>query len=218
MSITLRRLLGVLRKGYMGSQWSWTGTDEFEIMAGAILTQRTSWDNVLIALDNLSSSGSLSPKAIREMGEKKLRAYIRPAGFHMQKSRYLVSFASYMEEEFQSDISRMKRVPADQLRRELLDLPGIGPETADSILLYALGKPSFVMDAYTFRLLRRLGRDIGEDYDSAKATFEKALRGKAKDYADMHALIVIHCKERCRKAPICDTCPLYAPCVSKGRY
>ncbi len=218
MPISIARLLTVLRKGYAGRAWSWTGRDEFEIIVGAILTQRTSWKNVKIALEKLRAADKLSPEAIRRLGEKGLARYIRPAGFYKQKSRYLMTFVKYLDERFSSEISRMRDVPVHELREQLLGLTGIGPETADAILLYAIGKPSFVVDAYTFRLMWRLGRDVGGDYDSAKSTFEAALKGYVKDYADLHALIVIHCKERCRKKPICANCPLWTPCVSKGRY
>ena len=218
MAISVPRLLKVLRAGYRGRVWAWTGRDEFEVIAGAILTQRTSWNNVRIALENLRSSGNLSQESILSLGEARVRKYIRPAGFYKQKSEYLVNIVEYMRDRYQSDISRMRRTPTGQLREELLALRGIGPETADAILLYALGKPSFVVDAYTYRLMWRLGRSIGKDYDTAKSVFEKAMKGNARDYADMHSLIVIHSKERCRKVPICDSCPLYRPCVSKGRY
>ncbi|MGQ9587290.1 MAG: endonuclease III domain-containing protein [Thermoplasmata archaeon] len=214
MPLTLRRLLKLLRDEYGDPGW-WPGDSPFEVAVGAILTQRSSWRNVELAVANLRRRRMLSPRAIAAATPNALEFAIRPSGFYKQKAKYLIAFAEHLVSRHKGRIENMCSLPVPQLRKELMALPGIGPETADSILLYALGKPSFVVDAYTVRLMSRLGMGVGKDYDATKEKFETALRGKTKDYCDMHALIVVHCKERCRALPLCPGCPLAKGCSSK---
>jgi len=140
---------------------------------------------------------------------------VRPSGFYRQKARHIRGLAKHVVEKYEGDIAGMRDRPMSELREELLEIPGIGPETADSILLYALDKPSFVVDAYTYRLLDRLGMRIGEDYDDVKTTFEKALGRRVEALADMHALIVMHCKRVCTKVSRCGECCVSERCPSK---
>ncbi len=212
MAMTIRRLLRILRKEHGDSGW-WPGRTPFEIAVGAILTQNTAWRNVEIAIGNLSRNGLLTPKAMKSVPRSRLEHEVRPAGFYRQKSRYLSEFSKFVCDKYHCNMQNLKRVHLERMRKELLEIPGIGDETADSILLYALGKPSFVVDTYTRRLLARLGMNAGESYDSIKSRFEKALKNDVQDLADMHALIVMHCKERCRKnLPSCEGCPLHKSC------
>jgi len=214
MSLSLRRLLSILRKEYGDPHW-WPGDSSFEVAVGAILTQRASWKNAELAIASLKKHRMLSPSAIAGANKKTLESAIRPSGFYKQKAKCLSAFSGYLVSYYKSRIDNMRPLPTERLREEMLSLPGIGPETADSILLYALGKPSFVVDAYTVRLMDRLGIGVGEDYDAIKKKFETVLRGDTKDYSDMHALIVMHCKERCKTIPLCSGCPLAADCPSK---
>ncbi len=213
MPMTIRRLSRLLAREYGESHW-WPGDTPFEVIVGAILTQNTSWKNVERAISNLKESELLSPAAIARSRISELERAIRPSGFFRQKARNLKSFAEYVQSTYGGHVDRMRRGDVEQLREELLSLPGIGPETADSILLYALGKPSFVVDSYTRRLLGRLKVPHGGRYEDIKRMFEKSLGTDADMYGEMHALIVIHCKNHCIRSPICRGCPLARDCPS----
>jgi endonuclease-3 related protein len=213
MVLTIPHLLRILRKEYGESHW-WPGETPFEVMVGAILTQNTAWANVEQAISNLKEGQLLSPEAILLVDRRTLERAIRPSGFYRQKAGYLKALSKYVVDKYGASVDRMRSRSTCELREELLGIPGIGPETADSILLYALGKPSFVVDSYTFRLLDRLGMDPAESYDALKAEFERALQNDAKVYSDAHALIVIHCKSKCKKVPECKSCVLSSMCPS----
>lgn len=204
MPISVRRLLTVLRKEYGEPHW-WPGESPFEIAVGAILTQNTAWNNAAKSISNLKHEGLLSPRTMLRSDSVELERAISPSGFHRRKTEYLLTFAAHIQTRYGGDMGRMRRMPTKRLRDELLGLRGIGQETADSILLYSLDKPSFVVDAYTKRLLVRLGIDFGDCYESIQSAFEVTLRRKVEDYKDLHALIVIHCKEMCRKSRQCHT-------------
>lgn len=167
-----------------------------------------------MAIANLKRRRMLSPAAIARAPLSELEKMVRPSGFYKQKARYLQALARHIVDTYRGDISKMQERSLGELREELLGIPGIGPETADSILLYALRMPSFVVDAYSYRLLDRLGMKLSPDYDSAKALFEDALKKDVKDLADMHALIVMHCKRQCARSPRCGDCCL-SGCPSK---
>lgn len=209
----IRRLLTILRNEYGDPHW-WPGDTPFEIAVGAILTQRASWENVEMAISNLKRRRMLSPRALARAPLSDIERTIRPSGFYKQKARYVKALAVHVLECYGGDISAMGGKPMSELRDELLGIPGIGPETADSILLYSLDLPSFVVDAYTYRLLARLGMNPGRDYDALKTRFEESLDCDVKDLADMHALIVLHCKRHCTKAPRCSDCCVSARCPS----
>jgi len=194
----------------------WPAETPFEVAVGAILTQRASWRNVELAIESLRNAGSLTPAGLLRARREELEQLIRPVGFYRQKTRYLLEFASFIDRDHDGNITSLSRMTASEVRKELLRLPGIGPETADSILLYALGFPTFVVDAYTMRLLERMGIDAGEGYESVKKSFEDSLDGDCSMMARAHALIVVHCKSRCKSTPVCNGCPFIESCISEA--
>jgi len=193
-----------------GPQHWWPGDTPFEIAAGAILTQNTNWGNVEKAIQNLKKQKALSAKIIHEMPAKELAGLIRPAGYFNIKAQRLKSFIDFLMREYHGSMKRMKSGETHLLREQLLAVNGIGPETADSILLYALGKPVFVIDAYTKRVLSRHGiLDERRSYDEFQELFHFALKKDAKLFNEYHALFVRVGKTYCRKnKPLCDECPL----------
>ncbi len=213
----MAELSGLLRTIYdrllthFGPQHWWPGESPFEVMVGAILTQNTNWQNVERALANLKRHGVLSPHALAQLAPEMLAELIRPAGYFNLKAKRLRHFVQYFVERYDGDVERMQRQSADTLRAELLAISGIGPETADSILLYALQKPIFVIDAYTARILRR-HRVSDEEmfYDDLQALFQDHLATDVALFNEYHALLVATGKSFCRKtAPACDACPLH---------
>lgn len=212
--MSVKVLVSRLERAYGIAEW-WPSESSFEVAVGAILTQRTSWSNVQVAIGNLKASGMMTPEAISDCDDAVLHEVVRPSGFYRQKSRYLRSFSSHLVDRYQGQMERMKRRPLEALRGELLTLDGIGPETADTIMLYGLGLPSFVVDSYSFRLLDRLGMYSGRKYDRVKAMFEQSLGMDPGRLSKAHAAIVTHCKEHCRVRPACDGCPLGAVCPSQ---
>lgn len=161
----------------------------FEVCVGAILTQNTAWGNVEKALRNLIAAEAMNPAVIVSMKETRLARLVRPAGYFRQKAKKLKIFSRWILAEFGGDLSRMKRTSLPELRERLLSVWGIGPETADSILLYALGKPSFVIDAYTKRLCDCLGVAF-KDYHEYQTFFASRIPKSVKLYNEYHALIV----------------------------
>ena len=198
-----------------GPQHWWPADSPFEVMVGAVLTQSTSWTNVEKAVASLKAADALSPGAIRRLSHEELARVIYSAGFHNSKARKLKAMADYLGDRFDDDIDAMKRVDPAELRAELLGVHGIGNETADSILLYALGMPSFVVDAYTRRLLARLEvRPERDGYEDYKRLFEDSLERDPKTFDEYHALIVTHGKSVCRKRPACRGCCLLEICAT----
>lgn len=214
MGRSVKSIVEELQSAYSVEGW-WPSESPFEVAAGAILTQRTSWTNVQTALGNLRSVGMMAPEKISRCRQEALEKLVRPSGFYRQKARYLKAFSSHLVRGYGGDMGRMAKRPQAQLRRELLGLEGIGPETADTIMLYALGLPSFVVDAYSFRLLRRLGLYSGRDYSHVKDMFERSLGRDVRTLSNAHAAIVVHCKEHCKTRPVCDGCPLLSVCPSQ---
>jgi endonuclease-3 related protein len=178
-------------------------------MIGAILTQNTAWINVEKAILNLKKAGKLSFVSLRCITKRKLAQLIRPAGYFNVKADRLKCFMDFLDRECRGDLSKLKQQTMPALREKLLAVKGIGPETADSILLYALGKTSFVIDAYTRRIFSRhgLAKD-SEPYEQWREIFTRALSKDRDLYNDFHAQIVKTAKEYCRKIPRCETCPL----------
>ncbi len=198
-----------------GPQHWWPGNSSFEVIVGAILTQSASWRNVEKALANLSAAGALSPQGIAALPESELARLIRPSGYFNAKTRKLKAFVEVVNERYGGDLERMVRAPADELRAALLATHGIGPETADSILLYAAGRPVFVVDAYTRRTFSRLGiAPVRDTYEGWQRLFMDALPADAPLLNEYHALIVRHGKDICRKRPRCGECMLSAVCVT----
>jgi len=205
-----RRLLAAY-----GPQGWWPADGPFEMIVGAILTQATSWENAEKAIDALKKEGLLSPERMSEAPVGLIASLIRPAVYYNQKARKLKSFLEFLNRRYGGDLDRLLAEPLGDLRDLLLSIPGIGPETADSIILYAAGEPSFVVDAYTKRLLTRLGLiDQRAGYDEIRALFTSALPADPDLYGEYHALIVRHGKERCRRSPLCEGCPLGSICPS----
>ena len=204
----LREVYKTLRKNFGHQHW-WPGDTPFEVMVGAILTQNTAWTNVEKALLNLKKAKKLSFRALRSIPLKRLSLLIRPAGYFNVKAERLKCFMDFLQMECRGDLSELRKRGATVLREQLLAVKGIGPETADSILLYALGKTSFVIDAYTRRIFSRHGlASEGESYDRWREVFTRALPSSLALYNDYHAQIVRTAKGHCRKSPRCESCPL----------
>lgn len=195
---------------HFGPQGWWPANSAFEVVVGAILTQNTSWTNVERAIANLKKGHSLTFQKMRRIDEKKLARLIRPAGYYNIKAKRLKNFLDFFNKNYAGSFKRMKRKSAAILRRELLGINGIGPETADSILLYALGKPVFVVDAYTRRIVSRhhlLGQRDG--YEAIQSFFMECLPNNARLFNEYHALLVRCAKELCKKKKEnCKVCPL----------
>lgn len=208
----LRDVYRRLRRHYGPQEW-WPADSPFEVMVGAILTQSTSWTNVEKAIDSLKAADALSPQAIRRMSQEELARTIYSAGFHNSKARKLKALADYLGDRYDDDLDAMRRVDPAGLRAELLGVHGVGNETADAILLYALGMPSFVIDAYTRRLFSRLDVHPGRDrYGDYQRMFEDSLESDPQTYDEYHALIVTHGKSVCTKRPRCGDCCLLEIC------
>ena len=197
---------------YGDPRW-WPAGSTYEVMAGAVLTQNTAWSNVKKAIANFGDG--LSPYAVAAADTESLKDIIRPAGSFNRKASCLKALTAWYS-FYGYDEERVRRQPMEMLRGDLLALKGIGPETADSILLYAFGFPSFVVDAYTMRLCGRYPLDAGGDYHGVKSFFESHMERDALLYNRFHALIVINAKAHCRKKPLCSGCPLYDTCGRRG--
>ncbi len=206
-----KSLLDIYRKLFdaFGPQHWWPARTPFEVMVGAILTQNTNWGNVERAVAKLGAANALTAERIARMPLKRLRGLIRSSGFYNQKARRLKAFSRFLLDGYGGSIARMRREEAAKLRQGLLALEGIGPETADSILLYALDRPVFVVDAYTKRVFSRHGfLSEKQRYSDWQGLFEGNLPRDAKLYNEYHALIVRLAKTYCRKRPDCAGCPL----------
>ncbi len=196
-----------------GPQHWWPAETPLEVMVGAVLTQSAAWSNVERAIANLKSAGALSARAIRELPQEELARLVRPSGYFNLKARKLKALAEYLGRRFNDDLDAMAGEALDTLRRELLGVYGIGEETADDILLYAVGKPSFVVDAYTRRLFHRLGLAPARGpYAAYQSLFMDHLPASVALFNEYHALIVRHGKDVCKKQPVCDGCFLLEVC------
>jgi endonuclease III related protein len=193
-----------------GPQHWWPGRTPFEVMVGAILTQNTNWSNVEKAIAALKRNKLLTPTALFRLPRRKLAALLRPAGYYNVKALRLESFVKFFLSTYAGRTFAMAREDDAVLRRRLLEVNGIGEETADSILLYALNKPVFVIDAYTRRVFSRHRLCPGDiSYAGLQAIFIKGLKKDRKLFNEYHALIVRLGKEYCRKTmPRCEQCPL----------
>jgi len=187
-----------------------TEKHRLEIMLSAILTQNTNWKNAEKAIFNLNKEKLISIEKIRRINEKKLAALIRPSGYFNQKAVKLKTLADFLTKNPIRALSKEKYIKL--LRKNLLAIKGVGPETADSILLYALEKPVFVIDAYTKRIFSRIGYKEST-YDELQELFMKELPQNVPLFKEYHALLVELAKRNCRKTPICETCPLLKVCA-----
>jgi endonuclease-3 related protein len=192
-----------------GPQYWWPGETPFEIIVGAILTQNTNWYNASRAIENIKIAGLLDPKKLLKE-RRKIPHLIKTSGFYRMKSRYLCAFLEHFVTNYDGRVEKMAEMETRALRRELLSIQGIGPETADAILLYALGKRIFVVDGYTRRIFSRHGMvEPDVSYGTLQDKIENNLPKNTRIYNEFHALLVRAGKEYCRKnEPLCTTCPL----------
>ncbi|MFA6499563.1 MAG: endonuclease III domain-containing protein [Desulfurivibrionaceae bacterium] len=195
---------------HFGPQHWWPGETPFEVMLGAVLTQNTSWRNVSMVIEALRQDGLLSFEALETLPLEVLAEKIRPSGYYNQKAKRLKGLFAAIREDSES-LEDFFNHDVHTLRKKLLAIKGIGPETADSITLYAAGKPVFVVDAYTYRILLRhdlIAEDAG--YEEIQELFLGKLPTDALLFNEYHALLVRLGKEYCKKSnPLCDTCPLH---------
>ncbi len=211
--MTTARIGKLLQKLYeklwrsFGPQGWWPGETPFEVALGAILTQNTNWNNVAKVMVRLRAEDRLTAAALTALPEAELAELFRPAGYYNLKARRVKNFLTFLREEYQGSLSLMTRHSLEKLRPRLLAVKGIGPETADSILLYALEKPTFVVDAYTFRILSR--HQLAPEscaYEDLRRLFMDHLPADVELYQEYHALLVRLGKEWCRPQPLCQSC------------
>ena len=210
VSSRLRRIHDRLLEAFGPQHW-WPGETPFEVMVGAVLTQNTAWRNVELAIANLKAAAALTPAAIAGLPHAELAALIRPSGYFNVKARRLQAFCRFVVESGGEDV--LAGLPTEVLRRDLLAVHGIGPETADDVLLYAFARPVFVIDAYTRRLLRRLGVANGDEgYEALRHGIERAFGPQTQLFSELHGLIVHHAKVACSTRPRCAACCLRRIC------
>lgn len=210
MSVHFQELYKALLRAYGPQHW-WPAETPFEVVVGAILTQNTAWRNVERAIANLKREGLLDPESILRASPDVLRELIRPAGFYNQKLQRLLEVCRLIRRY--DGLERLFSLPIGELREVLLSVKGIGPETADAIILYAANKPTFVVDRYTHRVFSRLGLWNGPyKYEAIKRLVEGQIPPSVEVYKEFHALIDEHAKRVCRKQPYCHACPLRESC------
>jgi len=196
---------------HYGPQYWWPAQEPFEVIVGAILTQSAAWSNVAKAIANLKSAKALSPKVLCQLTTPQLAALIYPCGYYNAKALKLRSFAHWLGEYYDDSLDKLFANDVDYLRQRLLSIHGIGPETADSIILYAASKPIFVIDSYTLRIISRIGlAPIGDSYTAYQALFMDNLPADVGLFNEYHALLVCLAKNVCRRRPLCHQC-----CLSK---
>jgi endonuclease-3 related protein len=195
-----------------GAQHWWPAQAPFEVIVGAILTQSTAWTNVEKAIANLKAAGKLTPPALRRLPDAELAGLIHSAGYHNVKARRLKAFVEWFGETYKDRLDKMFEGDTALLRQDLLGVYGIGEETADSILLYAGNKPVFVIDAYTRRIIDRIGiAPEAISYTGYQRLFMSTLPSDTAQFNEYHALLVRLAKENCRKQPLCEDC-----CLKRG--
>jgi len=199
---------------HYGPQRWWPAEEPFEVMVGAILTQSAAWGNVEKAIANLKAAGALSPEGIRRLSLAELAEIIRPSGYYNAKAKKLKSLAYWLGENCGDDLGQLFTTDTGRLRKQLLSIHGIGPETADSIILYAAGKPVFVIDAYTRRIVSRIGlAPADNNYGAYQAFFMENLPTDVRLFNEYHALLVCLAKNMCRRRqPLCAECCLNKIC------
>ncbi len=193
----------------LGPQYWWPADTAFEVVVGAILTQNTAWRNVKLSIALLKENGLLSQEPLRVIPEAELALIIRSSGYYNQKARRLKAFFDHLDHDWRGDLNRFLAQEMDDLRSELLGMHGIGPETADSIVLYAAAQPSFVVDAYTLRIFSRHGWVPEKTrYEELRRFFMEALPPDVPLFKEYHGLLVRLGHRYCRKKPLCNGCPL----------
>lgn len=211
---SLQSLYGTLHRAYGPQSW-WPAKSHFEMMTGAVLVQNTNWANAALAIASLQAARALSPRTIAEMPLPRLAALIRSSGTHRVKARRLKALSHWLLS--QGGVAKAAKRSTEELRASLLAVHGIGPETADCILLYVFNRPMFVADAYARRLLKRLGLELPADrYESVRGEVERKMQADAATYNEFHALIVRHSKDVCRAKPLCGECVLRPRCAERA--
>jgi len=207
----LQQVFDLLLESYGKQQW-WPADTAFEVMVGAVLTQNTAWSNVERAIANLKQAGVLHQHGILDLARDDLAELIRPSGYFNVKAKRLQNLCLFLAEN--GGECALREVDINSARQMLLSVNGVGAETADDIMLYALDQPVFVVDAYTRRIFSRLGMLQGEEkYDEIRVGFEQALGAHVPMFKEYHALIVSHGKETCKTKPQCDRCGLVKVCL-----
>ncbi len=202
---------------YFGPRHWWPADSPFEVIVGAVLTQNTAWINVEKAIENIKRAGAMSLERLLDVPEEILASWIRPAGYFNLKARRLKATVRFFHEAYHGNLAAMAREPLSVLRKQLLGVYGIGEETADSILLYALEKPIFVVDAYTRRILERHHLiDAKASYREIQKLFMSTLPAQVSLFNEYHALIVETGKTFCRHRPSCPGCPLSSWAVGEN--
>ena len=198
---------------YYGPQHWWPAEEPFEVIVGAILTQSAAWGNVEKAISNLKTAKTLSPKVLRRLSLSELAGLIHPCGYYNAKALKLKSFAHWLGEHYNDNLGKLFANNTDYLRQELLSIHGIGQETADSIILYAANKPIFVIDAYTRRIINRIGLALDSNsYTAYQTLFMDNLPSDVELFNEYHALLVCLAKNVCRNRPLCRQCCLNNIC------
>ncbi len=212
ISQTLRSIYHQLMDGYGPQHW-WPAEEPFEVMVGAILTQSAAWLNVEKAIANLKAAKALSPQALRRFSLSEIATLVHPCGYYNAKARKLKSLAHWLGEYCHDNLGKLFAINTDQLRQQLLSVYGIGQETADSIILYAANKPIFVIDAYTRRIINRIGlAPDSNNYTAYQSLFMDNLPADVRLFNEYHALLVYLGKNVCRNRPLCQQCCLQSIC------
>ena len=212
-------LLEIYRRLYQayGPQGWWPGDGPLDVVVGAILTQSAAWTNVEKAIANLKMANCWSLDALHRRSQEDLAEIIHPSGYFNAKARKLKAFALHVTENYNGNLGNFLSKPLDPLREELLSIHGIGPETADDILVYAAGQPSFVIDSYTRRIVRRLGSGgevLPDNYHAYQGWFHENLPRETPLFNEFHALLDRHAKDPCAKTPSCQGCCLQELCAT----
>jgi endonuclease-3 related protein len=196
---------------YFGKQYWWPAETRFEVIVGAILTQQTNWKNAQLSIENFKNKGLLDPYLLAEAPTSRVEVLIRQSGFYRQKAGRIINFSKYLVAKHDGSLDKLFSGHLEQIRKELLSLKGVGPETADVILLYAADRLCFPIDAYTIRLCERLGvKELG--YKELGEFFESNLPKDLEIYKEFHALIDVLGKTFCKTKPFCSSCPLANRC------
>jgi endonuclease III related protein len=211
LRVLARGLLAVAPAG----RW-WPYGDPFEVAVSAVLTQRARWGGAARAMEELRGAGLLTPSALEGAPRARVERCVRPAGFYRQKARALQEIAARICDGFGGDWKKLARLPTDQLREEVLSWRGVGEETADAIMLYALGRSAFVVDAYALRLMRRFGALAPEaepSYGEVASAWRAVAKSRVGTSKALHGAIVDFCKSTCAARPHCGQCPLEPSCA-----
>lgn len=209
-NLLINNVFHALEQHYGEFEW-WHKDKPYEVMLGAILVQNTNWNNAEKALQNLGHA--LDPKRIADMDEQSLAPLLRPSGYYNQKAKKVKALTAWFE-KYHFDIELVRKRDKSTLRTELLEIKGVGNETADAILVYAIRKPSFVIDNYTRRIFSRYGLNVPKDYNTFRMLIEQTIPNNTDLYAYYHGLMVEHAQKFCNKIPKCNGCPLEENCLS----